>query len=557
MPRPPRRVQTWPPVSATPSSASTRFGKENSTLSFGTCSDGECSSNCGRFASRRSSVAASFPFYVISMQNLLRLERLPMHEEALESGLLEEVTGDDCIHFISQRWLSAEHPDPDGVKLQRLQSVCREIVEGDPSALFSSHDWESFSTGSSAAKTFHAVCSEVKTDTQHLHPDAFKDDVWNGFVWWDYVSVPQSKTELAMLQQSRAINSIPHFIERSAYFWVLVPEAVHSETKEVVGYEDWLSRGWCRLEDWGNFLSTRMAPPIIVTQSPQLKVLDAVDFLMIRSGIGGLAKHAACQGKFSCCEANHRQTLPNGRVVKLRCDKEYVGAVLKRMYESKLRHYENEGKCMLASLLRNSAFSVFAGSGLACPPADMQELLYDCSADSVHADCFGIPPLAWAATYGSVPLVQELLDAGARPEQSVSVLHCAAQHGSADVLRLLLENMDSEAVCRGSPLANITSLDRASKTGHEEACRLLLAARASPHCRRLDNGATPLHTAAECGHASVCRLLIEAGAEPESTDESRQTPLLRARSALTLFGSAAGKAECRELLAEGSVITRL
>mmetsp|Transcript_132681 Transcript_132681/g.322395 ORF Transcript_132681/g.322395 Transcript_132681/m.322395 type:complete len:573 (+) Transcript_132681:62-1780(+) len=495
---------------------------------------------------------SQFPMYVVSIKNLLTFDVIPMHEDLLEKGLLEKVDSENvCVHFISHVWLSRSHPDPDGVKLRHFKSVCHKILHGDPRDLFEAHDWEAFSTGCSAAKTFQALRSELK-QSQVLDPESFKQDIEHGYCWWDYISVPQRThtDSQAAKNQKMAISSIPHYIERSAYFWVVAPDALHAEKQQMVGYEVWQSRGWCRLEEWGNFLSIRVAPPLIVTSAQHVGLMDTMDFIALRSGIGGLARHAACQGRFTCCDMGHRLKLPDGQLVDVRCDKEEIEAILGQMLPHKLHHYKKAGKSFMWRFLTNATYSVYAGSTLMDPPKDAEELLLACGADAVDSNYEGLTPLTWACTYGSRKIVRELLDMGARADQSVTILQCAAQRGDMEILSMLLNSghLGPEALCKGSPKANITSLDRGAKAGHGEICMCMLAAKASPHPVRKDNGQTPLHTAAEAGHPDVCKALLAAGAEKDVADSRGRTPLMLAAQRLTLFGKSSGKAQCARLL---------
>mmetsp|Transcript_51848 Transcript_51848/g.160837 ORF Transcript_51848/g.160837 Transcript_51848/m.160837 type:complete len:625 (+) Transcript_51848:78-1952(+) len=494
-----------------------------------------------------------FTMYVISIKDVLNFKRLPMHEDLLKKGLLKRVNNAEMsIHFISHVWLSTRHPDPEGVKLRQFQSICHKIMDGQAKSLFDLQDWEAFSTGCSAARTFQALRSELIQEAMPLDPDSFKYDIENGYCWWDFMSVPQQvdSNEEALAAQKRAISSIPHYIEHSSYFWVLVPEAVHAERGGIVGYEVWQSRGWCRLEEWGNFLSLRVAPPLVVTGVQRVGVVDTMDFLALRSGIGGLARHAACQGRFSCCDMGHRLRCSDGRFVDVRCDKEEVKEILKKMLPFKLDHYEKTGKSFMHRFLRDASYSVYAGSGIMEPPTNAAELLLACRADSASAGYEGLTPLTWACTYGSTTIVRELLNMGARADQSVTILQCAAQRGNVDVLQMLLDTgqLGPDALSKGSPKANIGGLDRGAKAGHGEICRCLLAAKASPHTVRKDNGQTPLHTAAEGGHVAVCRALLEARARVDVADLLGRTPLTLSARRLTLFGRSAGKAQCARLL---------
>jgi len=69
-------------------------------------------------------------------------------------------------------------------------------------------------------------------------------------VWLDYWSIPQQSGE----NQMKAIYSIGSYSECAMMMWVLVPDVVHSDTGEMLNFETWRSRGWCRLEQFGFIL---------------------------------------------------------------------------------------------------------------------------------------------------------------------------------------------------------------------------------------------------------------------------------------------------------------
>jgi len=522
-----------------------------------TCSWTSLGSMAGlRSTSAETAPPALFPMYAVSIERLLEFGgRLPAHEDLLAEGLLEEVKGDEaCVHFVSHVWLSAHHPDPAAQKLRRLQSIFSKIINDDPTGLFDADDWEAFSTGCTRAKSFKTfgVLSSELVGRKPLRPDSFRRDILKGYCWWDYVSVPQKVHQDADAAENKrkAISSMPYYIERSAYFWVLVPDLPHEETRRTVGYEAWQSRGWCRLEEWLNFLSVRTAPSLIVTSAPHVGVLDTMDFLVLRSGIGWLALHAPCNGSFACCDGGHRTELPDGRVAEVPCDREEVANVLLQTFSRRVQHYRDAGKGFMARFLQNASFSALAGSPTAVLPESAEDLLYQCGAKGADANCDGLTPLTWACTCGSAEIVKELLSMKARVDDSVTILHCAAQRGHLEVLRLLLGSgqLSPEHLNRGSPLSNIGGLDRGAKAGHAKVCGVLLLARASPHIVRRDNGQTPLHTAADCGHVGVCEVLLNAGADPNASDVRGRTPLMLAARRLALFGNSAGKARCALLL---------
>lgn len=159
-------------------------------------------------------------------------------------------------------------------------------------------------------------------------------------------------------------------------------------------------------------------------------------------------------------------------------------------------------------------------------------------------------PLPKAVSYGSIYMVELLIDAGAEIN-GTAALHRAAFEGKEDLLRLLIEKggdisqLDSrgrtpfEAVktaYRPDPeilrlVQGRASLDiySACMVGDGRRVKELIDSGIDVNCRDNTKGYAPLHYAAEMGYASVCQLLINAGAEASiNKTYKRITPMLLA-----------------------------
>ena len=306
-----------------------------------------------------------YPFYLISVFDLMGLKKLRPHQELLEAGVL--VKWDETMRghtlFVSHQWCGNDDPDPTGIQLATLQQTLRRLMEG-------------------------------KTDVENIwqHQLLFKDkglvpgQVWKrmltkAFVWMDYTSLPQpgaededsrgdepaksaddeldhsaqqgkkvavrntlcysgkhvvavpsAKVSVAREALDRGIASLPGYIELSDIMVVLVPTTEHKDRPgEICDYGSWRGRGWCRLELMAAHLSPREPPRIMVVRSPDEapEAVFPVDAFSLAPG----------EGEFSCCSRNH--DFGEGPVS---CDKEKILAVMELVLEAKLKTLEAGGK---------------------------------------------------------------------------------------------------------------------------------------------------------------------------------------------------------------------
>ncbi|XP_048839756.1 ankyrin repeat and SAM domain-containing protein 1A-like isoform X1 [Brienomyrus brachyistius] len=100
-------------------------------------------------------------------------------------------------------------------------------------------------------------------------------------------------------------------------------------------------------------------------------------------------------------------------------------------------------------------------------------------------------------------------------------LHCAAQYGHTEVVRLLLEEL-TDPTMRNSKME--TPLDLAALYGRLEVVKLLLSAHPNLlSCSTRSH--TPLHLAARNGHLAVVEVLLAAGMDINYEVRSRPNPL--------------------------------
>lgn len=142
-----------------------------------------------------------------------------------------------------------------------------------------------------------------------------------------------------------------------------------------------------------------------------------------------------------------------------------------------------------------------------------------------------------AADDNNFELLEELLRKRLNPnvqdKEGCTSLHCAANAGYVDVMRLLIEAGAGKNALTYSP-QDWTPLMAAAQSQKPEAVQLVIEAIADANMARTydehDAGPTALWFAAARGHLEVARLLIEARADTNRAcaDAGDSTPLRRA-----------------------------
>ncbi|XP_028923990.1 ankyrin repeat and SAM domain-containing protein 1A isoform X2 [Ornithorhynchus anatinus] len=186
---------------------------------------------------------------------------------------------------------------------------------------------------------------------------------------------------------------------------------------------------------------------------------------------------------------------------------------------------------------------------------DVVEVLLRNDALTNVADCKGCYPLHLAAWKGDAQIVRLLIHQGpshtkvneqsaleirdlkkygpfdpyinAKNNDNETALHCAAQYGHTEVVRVLLEEL-TDPTMRNNKFE--TPLDLAALYGRLDVVKLLLNAHPNLlSCNTKKH--TPLHLAARNGHKAVVRVLLDAG-----MDSNYQTEKGSALHEAALFG---------------------
>ena len=252
------------------------------------------------------------------------------------------VPSDAEIVFVSHEWLSWAHPDPDGEQLRVLCRVIERLKRG-----------------------------ELDTEMDPMHTIVYKHKFttkakdWASmlkrtYFWIDWVSMPQPGAEkvedisekamdVLRSEGSKAIRSIPAYVERSDFILILVPSLYHRDRKVPTCYRTWRRRGWCLLELYAAAMARDSSNPPLLVRSEKGTPMWMSPLEVMKLSIG--------LADFTCCQRNHiitteTQKVMNGDEVKrIPCDKPIVGDILEQLIDAKINHLFNaEGDMVFARL---------------------------------------------------------------------------------------------------------------------------------------------------------------------------------------------------------------
>lgn len=424
-----------------------------------------------------------FPMSCITMDTFLNMDRMVSHGELNKMGLLVRPCSATCVHFVSHEWLSGSHPDPAAVHLRRLQQVFREMSEGNVKQFFSDRDWQMMVERPAAQHDSFAAALEP-ANFKKVSEHSLSMSVHSGLVWLDFCCIPQFVDYSALQhkhfleEQKLAMHSLPFYVERSDFFWVLAPTAEHEDFRRDCSFHTWRSRGWCRLEEWANLLSSSSVPPLVVTEAPIITTYGTVAFALDNYN---RLERAPCMGDFTCCSQLH-YVKTGSQLTPIPCDKQVTVHVLREMFRARVR-----SKLVEAPVL-----------GLAL--CGLERMLF------AGVEIVGTPSLQRGGTeefVGQVGLETSAACAGTDKLQAA--VWCQQQ---AMVHKLV------KRLCPGEPLprnqCGLDAFDVCVLTGNVEAAEALLDSGIGVDLLHLPNkfGATPLQTAAGCGHRSLVQSLL-------------------------------------------------
>ena len=151
------------------------------------------------------------------------------------------------------------------------------------------------------------------------------------FVWVDYSCIPQKHQRLQQL----AVMSLPLYASRASAFMVVAPAAAHKQTKEVLNFDSYLSRCWCRAELYSHAVYRGASDLMYCIQDSGL---EAIDEAALKTGF------RVFDGSLTCCRLKHKDME--------KCDRELLMLPMLGVYASFLKSAKC-GPCGSSSLFEN------------------------------------------------------------------------------------------------------------------------------------------------------------------------------------------------------------
>ena len=426
----------------------------------------------------------TFPMMTVPLETLLAMTRLQAHEDLMEVGALVEFS--DALGkamFVSHQWVHSQHPDPDGEQFAVLQEALKNLVTGK----------RKVSLYPGAEAIFGRVQCPKSSDFASL------------YVWYDYFSCPQGRSNRARTSRTLAITNIPSYVTRCVFFVILCPSLQsHGRT---LSHSTWEARGWCRLEQMArHFAGDGYMITIKTARHPTL-VFTA----------NGVCK-PPCAGDFS-----------------LEDDRAVVGRVVTEMLQMKLQSFWRSGDFHRYRFLLNLQCHYLQGlvGPILISPSEsfdttgtrkdadltVTRFLHDNHFRRVlERDSAGWTPLCYAVLLGKDTLVRDLISNRADPNDVITkrtkhafltknlpVLSLAASYSTKEVVEvLLLARANINARCA----TGATALHwGAGVNDNAGAVRLLLQMRANPFIRS-PPGVAPFRTACVTGNVRCMREML-------------------------------------------------
>ena len=377
-----------------------------------------------RRARSKDAPAAPFPMYTVPLKEILQMTVMEPHETLKARGeLISFQKGMGSAAFISHQWVGDNSPDPDFRQMSVLQDAIRCLL-------------------STQKRIYHDIHTEMFLNTSGMCTSALSSKPL--FFWYDYFSCPQLDKNHEFQQ---AVASIPGYIARCEFFFVLVPVIENPSLCKVFTQSSWSQRGWCLVEKLIRQLSYDSSW-IVIKSATEIELASHMGFSGSSPG----------EGIFSESE-----------------DKAKLAPILQKSLQRKLRLLLEEQDLvgyrallnlqpvLLRGMMAEPLYSILPASksdlSSNADPISLEvaEFLLQNGFETVlDVDTAGWSPLHYAALRGEVLLIQGLLEQHADPCQVSK--RANPSHGG---------------------MAGVGALDLCVRHGHNEAARLLLAAKAA------------------------------------------------------------------------------
>lgn len=411
-----------------------------------------------------------FPMYTVPLETLLKMTKAEPHEELKAQGVLVEFERHrGQAAFVSHQWVSRDHPDPEFKQMRVLQDALKEMM------------------GSLKSIPVNPVTEVAEGNVKPIPTSRILSEPL--FFWYDYFSCPQKeRLRLSMGQNPvsnsgrslmDAINSIPAYVSKSAFFLALVPVVENPSKTNLITTLTWQARGWCRLERTCRELSQEDSW-IIVKGARDLEVIGSMS-ASLRAGSGPVG-----DGIFTV--AKDRFKLGPVLMTAL---KSKMLSLLKAQDLAGYRAFLNQQPLLFRGLDVNFFDPLGLGEDqMGLDSSELTQFFHQNGFRSVReTDSGGWSPLHYAALNGNPSLVQDLLEGQADPNQGSKKVHPSLGHAA------------------GTPPLSIACLFK-----NNEAARLLISAKA-----KVTNGMLihpPFICACTANNTQAIELLCGAGCNP-------------------------------------------
>lgn len=441
-----------------------------------------------------------FPMYVVPLQTFMHMTAVQPFEVLMQKEALvryEPHMGDAI--FVSHQWAGQNHPDPDFRQLRVLQGALENMMR------------------SSMEIPGPALAFVILGERRCFHSSELMASAL--FIWYDYFCCPQLETKPsneATSDLQNAVDSIPGYVYRAKFFFVLAPVVQHASDGTLIGKKAWKTRGWCRVERVAREFQDD--PRIVYVDSPEIQTLmEPFESMLAPPG----------EGVFSVASDKERvlkfmkSMLQTHLCSLLQTADLYRYRFLLNRYRTHLEAFSVQ---VAAASTRANVLAPVEPSGSAAESASLVSLLVPFLRENGFRDVwrreFGWTPVCFAALRGDPSILEALLHLRADVNEEVTqsdeehhihahntLLHVCAQFSNNDGLKLLIDHK-ADINARGDK-TGCTPLHRAGIGDNPEGVILLLRAGCDPYLREKLADQNVLYPAWVWGSQRAVQVMLE------------------------------------------------